>query len=236
MYLGEFIGTMVLIIFGNGVVANVVLRYSKGEGGGWMVVTTGWAFAVVIAIFCAVGVGSPYADLNPVMTLTRVYLGWYTPLQALGAILCQMLGAFFGAVIVWLHFSPHYEQTEDSDLILATFATGPAIRDIKSNIISEIIGTSMLVLPIYIMVKANIPMSIFPCVVGILIWTIGLSLGGTTGYALNPARDLGPRIAHAVLPIKWKGESDWSYAWVPIVGPLIGGGLSFLIAKLIGIL
>lgn len=237
-YFGEFFGTMILIIFGVGVVANVVLSRTKAEGGGWMAITTGWGFAVMIAIFCAISAGSSQADLNPAVTLAKTMMGIYQPGEAIILMFCQLVGAFVGACIVWIHFGPHWEATEDSGLILAVFATGPAIRKTSSNLISEIIGTTLLVLPVFSIFGKNtfIPPSVGPFISGILIWAIGLSLGGTTGYSINPARDLGPRLAHAVLPIPGKGDSDWQYSWIPVVGPFIGAIIAFLIAKAIGII
>ena len=234
LYIGEFIGTMILIILGNGVLANVILRRSKAEGAGWMVITVGWALAVVFGVYCAIAAGAWYADINPVLTIIRGFMGGYTLLEMIGVIASQILGAFVGACIVWIHFYPHWKETEESELILAVFTTGPAIRNAWTNLISEIIGTAMLVFPFFALTSGkvwSIPAYLLPCIVGFLIWAIGLSLGGTTCYALYPARDFGPRLAHALLPIKGKGASDWSYAWVPIVGPLIGGGVGFLMAK-----
>lgn len=235
-YFGEFFGTMILIILGNGVIANVCLRRTKAEGGGWMVITAGWAFAVMVAIFCAVAAGAPQADINPALTLLKLILGIYQPIEAIITMICQVIGAFLGACIVWIHFGPHWEETNDSGLILAIFATGPAIRNKLSNVTSEIIGTCMLIIPVFCIFSKGVgglSPGVGPFIVSILIWSIGLSLGGTTGYALNPARDLGPRIAHAILPISGKGDSDWSYAWVPIVGPMVGAILSFIILKAI---
>lgn len=238
-YFGEFFGTMVLIILGNGVIANVVLRRSKAEGGGWMVITTGWAFAVTIGVFCAIAAGSSEADINPAVTLAKTMMGMYQPAQAVLTMLCQVAGAFVGACLVWLHFWPHWAETEDSGLILAVFSTGPAIRHNVANLLSEVMGTVMLIIPVFAIFSSNVG-GIAPgfgaYLIGILVWAIGLSLGGTTGYAINPARDLGPRLAHAVLPIAGKGDSDWSYAWIPVIGPLIGAALSYVLAKAIGII
>ncbi|WP_346353066.1 MIP/aquaporin family protein [Azotosporobacter soli] len=233
-YFGEFFGTMVLIVLGNGVMANVALRGTKAEGGGWLVVTAGWTFAVIIGVFCAIATGAQNADINPVMTLVKTLMGMYSPAQAAITMVCQLLGAFVGACVVWIHFWPHWAETDDCDLILAAFSTGPAIRHNVANIASEIIGTAMLVVPVFAIYSKNVGIlapGFGPWSVGILIWAIGLSLGGTTGYALNPARDLGPRIAHALLPIQGKGDSDWNYAWIPVLGPMLGGLLGFAIAR-----
>lgn len=238
-YFGEFFGTMIMIILGNGVVANVVLRRTKAEGGGWMVITAGWAFAVIIGIFCASATGSFQADINPALTLAKLLMGIYQPVQATLIMLCQTVGAFAGACLLWLHFWPHWAETEDSGLILAVFSTGPAVRHTAANLFSEVMGTVMLIVPVFAIFSknlGNIPPGIGAYLVGILVWSIGLSLGGTTGYAINPARDLGPRLAHAILPIPGKGDSDWSYAWIPVVGPFIGAILAYSIAQVVGII
>lgn len=238
-YFGEFFGTMVLIILGNGVVANVVLSRTKAEGGGWMVIASGWAFAVTIGIFCANATGSVQADINPALTLAKLLMGIYQPTQAIYIMFCQVVGAFAGACLLWLHFWPHWAETEDSGLILAVFSTGPAIRHNLANLFSEVMGTVMLIVPVFAIFSknvGNIPPGIGAYLVGILVWSIGLSLGGTTGYAINPARDLGPRLAHAILPIPGKGDSDWRYAWIPVVGPFIGAMLAYVIAQAVGII
>lgn len=234
--LGEFLGTAILILMGNGVVANVLLRKSKGEGSGWMVIATGWAFAVMCGIFVALACGDPDAHLNPAVTLgVAVASGDYSKLAQY--VPAQLLGALLGATVVWVHYYPHWRETPDADIKLACFSTGPAIRNAPANLVSEIIGTFVLVFVAgAIGSKAVTTMGmgagVGPYLVSCLIWSIGLSLGGTTGYAINPARDLGPRIAHAILPIAKKGPSDWSYAPVPIIGPLIGGALAgLLLAK-----
>ena len=234
---GEFMGTAVLILMGNGVVANVLLRKSKAEGAGWMVIATGWALAVMSGIFTAVVCGSPDAHLNPAVTLGMACstgdfskLALYIP--------AQLLGAFVGATVVWLHFLPHWRETPDADLKLACFSTSPAIRQPAANLLSELIGTFVLVLVAGAIGSRAVSPSgpaagVGPYLVACLVWGIGLSLGGTTGYAINPARDLGPRIAHTILPIAKKGPSDWAYAPVPILGPLIGAALAgLLLAKL----
>ena len=231
-FVGEFMGTLVLILLGDGVVANVLLRRTKAEGGGWMVITTGWAFAVTFGVFTAIACGSRDAHLNPAVTLgMAVASGDYSKVAEYMP--AQLLGAMAGAVLVWLHYLPHWSITEDAGLKLGCFATGPAIRTFGPNILSEIIGTALLVLGASAIFskKAGVDPApgLGPYLVGALVWGIGLSLGGTTGYAINPARDLGPRIAHAVLPLGKKAGSDWGYAPVPVVGPLLGaviaGGL-----------
>jgi glycerol uptake facilitator protein len=226
---GEFMGTLVLILLGNGVVAGVLLRKSKSEDAGWMVITTGWALAVMCGVFTAIACGSP-GHLNPAVTLgVAVTSGDFSKIGPY--IAAQILGAMSGATLVWLHYLPHWRETPDADRKLACFSTSPAIRHPAANLVSEIIGTFVLVLVAGAIgskaVAANGPApGLGPYLVGSLVWGIGLSLGGTTGYAINPARDFGPRIAHALLPISKKGPSDWSYAPIPIVGPLLGGALA----------
>ncbi len=235
IYLAEVIGTMILIILGDGVVANVLLSKSKGQNGGWMVITTGWAMAVIIAIFCVGRVSG--AHLNPAVTIALAFVGSFPWAQVPGYIFAQILGAFLGAVIVWLAYLPHWAETEDEALKLAVFCTAPAIRRPVHNIISEIIGTALflfgvlaiaanaqqLTTPDGINLSAVFSQGIQPILVGFLVWGIGLSLGGPTGYAINPARDLGPRLAFAVLPIAGKGTGDWGYFWIPVIAPIIGG-------------
>ena len=238
-FLGELLGTMVLIILGDGVVAGALLSKSKGENAGWIAITAGWAFAVIAGIFTATATGSADAHLNPAVTLAgAVGTGdWHKVWVYIPA---QMLGAFFGATIVWLHYLPHWAVTESQDLKLACFCTGPAIRNAPANWISEIIATFVLIFVISAIVSKAvgnpnaIPAGVAPYLIGMLVWGVGLSLGGTTGYAINPARDLGPRIAHAVLPVAGKGSSDWGYAVIPVAGPLIGAALAALAVRAIG--
>jgi glycerol uptake facilitator protein len=235
---GEFMGTMILILLGNGVVANVLLRKSKAENAGWMVIATGWAFAVMCGVFTAIACGSPEAHLNPAVTIgMAVVTGDFTKLVPYS--LAQLAGAFCGAILVWLYFFPHWRETPDPDIKLACFSTGPAIRHRLANLFSEFLGAFVLILVVSAigskLVAATGPApGVAPYLVGCLVWSIGLSLGGTTGYAINPARDLGPRIAHTILPIAKKGGSDWEYAIVPILGPLAGGAAAGLVVKLIG--
>jgi glycerol uptake facilitator protein len=235
--LGEFMGTMILILMGNGVVANVLLRKSKGEGAGWMVIATGWALAVMTGVFTAIACGSPDAHLNPAVTLgVAVASGDFSKIVPYWT--AQMLGAIAGASLVWLHYLPHWRETPDGDSKLACFCTSPAIRQPVANLISEIIGTFVLILVANaIFAKSVAPNGPAPglgaYLVGALVWGIGLSLGGTTGYAINPARDLGPRIAHTLLPIAKKRDSDWGYAPIPVIGPLIGAALAGLVIRAI---
>jgi glycerol uptake facilitator protein len=229
-FFGEFMGTLVLILLGNGVVAGVLLKRSKAENSGWMVITTGWAFAVVCGVFVAVLCGSADAHLNPAITLAMaVQTGSFS--KCLPYISAQLLGAFAGAVLVWLHYLPHWKLTEDVNAKRATFCTIPAVRHLAANLFSEIVGTAVLVLVVgavssKLVLSTGAAAGLSPYLVGCIVWSIGLSLGGTTGYAINPARDFGPRIAHSVLPIAGKGPSDWAYAFVPILGPCIGGILA----------
>ncbi len=224
-FLAETIGTAILIILGDGVVAGVLLARSKAQNAGWIVITFGWGLAVAIAVYMVASISG--AHINPAVTLAVLVTDSEFGLNnALLYWAGQFLGAFIGAVIVWLHYLPHWAETEDPGLKLAVFSTGPAIRNTTSNLISEIIGTFVLVFAVFAIGGPSAPIT--PLVVGFLVVGIGLSLGGPTGYAINPARDLGPRIAHAVLPIAGKGESDWSYSWIPVVGPLIGGVLGGL--------
>jgi glycerol uptake facilitator protein len=230
IFLSELVGTMLLILFGDGVVAGVLLNRSKAQNGGWIVITTGWAFAVMVGVFASQFSG---AHINPAVTIGFAAAGdldWGDVPQYLGG---QFLGAFIGAVLVWLAYLPHWSETEDPGLKLAVYSTGPAIRNTPMNLVTEIIGTFALVFGVYAIITqggmatgADLSVGLAPVLVGFLVWGIGLSLGGPTGYAINPARDLGPRIAHAILPIKGKGGSDWAYSWVPIVGPIIGGVLA----------
>lgn len=231
---GELLGTMFLIILGDGVVANVLLRKSKGENSGWIVITTGWAMAVMVGVFVAISAGAPQADINPAVTAGKwLILGVYDAGTAIVTMLAQIVGAFLGAVIVWLTYYRHWAETADPGLKLAVFSTGPAIRDTVWNSITEIIGTIVLLFgvgAIFSGATAGAPASgLGPFLVGALVWGIGLSLGGPTGYAINPARDLGPRIAHQILPIPGKGSSDWGYGWIPVVMPLIGGVIGALL-------
>jgi glycerol uptake facilitator protein len=237
-FLGEFLGTMILILLGDGVVAGVLLKRSKAEGSGWIVITAGWAFAVMAGVFTAVACGSSDAHLNPAVTLGfAVRTGSFG--KCLPYIAAQLLGAMAGAALVWLHYLPHWKETPDSGLKLACFCTAPAIRNAVTNLISEIIGTAVLVFVVGAIfskaIAAGGPGALGPYLVGSLVWGIGLSLGGTTGYAINPARDLGPRLAHAILPVTGKGTSDWSYASIPVIGPLLGGVLAGWLLRFFGV-
>ena len=223
-------GTFTLVSLGDGVVAGVLLKKSKAEGSGWIVITAGWAFAVMCGVFTAMACGSRDAHLNPAVTMGfAVNSGDFSKLGPYLA--AQMLGAFAGAVLVWIHYLPHWIETSDASLKLACFCTGPAIRNVVANLVSEIIATFFLVFVVGAIfskpiVGAGLATWLAPYLVASLVWGVGLSLGGTTGYAINPARDLGPRAAHSLLPIAGKGRSDWGYAGIPVFGPLIGGALA----------
>jgi len=220
-WVAEIIGTMILVLLGDGVVANVVLGKTKGQNSGWIVITTGWAMAVAVAVY-AVGRISG-AHINPAVTIALAAVGKFpwsdVPLYIVG----QFIGAFIGAVLVWLAYYPHWAETPDPALKRAVFCTAPNIRNYPLNFITEVIGTFTLVFGVLAITANKLAEGFAPLLVGFLVWSIGLSLGGPTGYAINPARDLGPRIAHAVLPIPGKGDSDWGYSWVPVVGPIVGG-------------
>lgn len=232
-YLAEFVGTALLLLLGDGVVANVVLKGTKGEGAGWITITWGWGMAVFVAVFVTAAYSG--AHLNPAVTVGLAAAGKFAWAGVPGYLLAQLLGAMLGAFLVWIQYRSHFAITDDADTKLAVFATGPAIRDTAGNVISEVIGTFVLVFAVLYLAAPSLAgpdgdagglgaLDALP--VGLLVLVIGLSLGGTTGYAINPARDLGPRIMHAVLPIPGKGSSDWGYAWIPVLAPLAGAALA----------
>jgi glycerol uptake facilitator protein len=235
-FFGEFMGTLILILMGNGVVANVLLKRSKGEGSGWMVITTGWGFAVMAGVLTAIACGSPDAHLNPAVTLgVAVRSGDFTNLVPY--ITAQLLGSMCGATLVWLNYFPHWEITPDAVAKLACFGTVPAIARVGANLFSEALATFVLIVVASALGAKALGQpgpGLGPYLVGMLVWAIGLSLGGTTGYAINPARDLGPRIMHYILPIPGKGSSNWSYAPVAIAGPLFGAAIAGLFVRLVG--
>ncbi|MDN9011143.1 MIP/aquaporin family protein [Brevibacillus laterosporus] len=230
-FVGELVGTMLLIILGGGVVGGVVLNKSKAQHSGWIVITIGWGLAVTMGAYAVGGISG--AHLNPALTIALAAIDRFAWADVPLYIVAQMIGAFLGAVIVWLHYLPHWKQTEDKGAKLAVFATDPAIPNTLGNLLSEIIGTFILVFGILAIGANKFVDGLNPFVVGLLIISIGVSLGGTTGYAINPARDLGPRLAHCLLPIAGKGTSNWSYAWIPVVGPIIGGVLAALFYKVV---
>ncbi len=223
---GEFMGTLVLVLLGNGVVANVVLKKTLGSAAGWLTIVFGYGLAVVAGVFTAVACGSSDAHINPAVTLGfAVSSGDFS--KFVPYLIAQVLGGLVGGALVWIHFLPHWAETSDPGSKLACFSTGPAIRKFGANLISEIIGTFLLVIIIASIVKTSPAPGLVPFLVGATVWAIGAGLGGTTGFAINPARDLGPRIAHAILPIPGKGGSDFSYGLsVPVLGGLIGGALA----------
>ncbi|TWU17751.1 Glycerol uptake facilitator protein [Novipirellula galeiformis] len=245
-FVAEFIGTMMLILFGNGVVANVVLARTKGNDSGWIVIAAGWGIAVFIGAFCANDFSG--AHLNPAVTVAMLVAGKLSTASAVPYFTAQMLGAITGAVLVYLYYREHFKATDDGDLKLACFCTSPNIRNLPQAFFCEAVGTFALILPIFLMITPSLtqgdaPLDTDPVLglgtlgflpVGMLVFGIGLSLGGTTGYAINPARDLGPRLVHALLPIPGKRSSDWGYAWVPVVGPIVGGALAAYVYEIIG--
>src|SRR6266436_3112668 len=246
-FVAEFIGTTLLVLFGNGVVANVVLSRTKGNNSGWIVITAGWAFAVFVGVFCSQRFSG--AHFNPAVTLAMAVAGKLAWSKVAGYMLAQMLGGFIGGAIVFLFYREHFKVTEDAGGKLACFCTAPNIRNLPQAFFCEVVGTFLLVLPVFLMTEATFKMpgsegalsevpiglgTLGALPVGLLVFAIGLSLGGTTGYAINPARDLGPRIAHALLPVAGKTSSDWSYAPVPVVGPLLGGVLAGVALRVFG--
>ncbi|WEA02604.1 MIP/aquaporin family protein [Mucilaginibacter sp. SJ] len=231
-FVAELIGTMLLILLGDGVVANVVLKDTKGNNSGWIVITTAWG----LAVFVGVVVAGPYsgAHLNPAVTIALAIADKFAWANVVPYIIAQFAGACIGAFLVWVMYYDHFKRTNDPASILAVFCTGPAVRNYISNIASEVTGAFVLLFTIFYIAGAEITPAKTPIGLGsvgaipvaLLVWVIGLSLGGTTGYAINPARDLGPRFMHMLLPIKGKGTSDWAYAWIPIIGPLVGASIA----------
>jgi glycerol uptake facilitator protein len=232
IFVAEFMGTLILVLLGDGVVANATLERSKGKDSGWIVITAGWGFAVAMGVYVADWASG--AHINPAVTLGKAVIGAVPVSQIPLYLAGQFLGALAGAVLVWLAYLPHWSQTKDETAKLGVFATVPAIRNTAGNVICELIGTAVLVFGVLGIMSDNneIGSGVGPMAVGMLVFSIGLSLGGPTGYAINPARDFAPRLAHAVLPIPGKGPSDWGYAWVPIVGPILGGILGALLYNL----
>jgi glycerol uptake facilitator protein len=236
--LGEFMGTLMMILLGDGVVAGVLLKKSKAENSGWMVIATAWGLAVLCGIFTAILFGSNDAHLNPAITLAfAVETNNYSKL--LPYAVAQIAGGFCGGVLVWLFYLPHWKITEDAEAKRGVFCTAPAVRNYPANLISEIIATFVLVIVAgsmssKLVLSNGAAAGLSPYLISCLVWGIGLSLGGTTGYAINPARDFGPRLAHAALPIAGKTHSDWAYSWVPIIGPVLGASAAGIVLHLIG--
>jgi len=230
-FVAEMLGTMIIILFGDAVVANVVLNKTKGNGSGWIVITTAWAIGVTLAVYIFGPISGGH--FNPAVTLGLASIDKFPWADVPAYICAQLIGGFLGGVVVWLNFLPHWKVTEDKDAKLAVFCTGPAIRSYKENFLSEFIATFILLFGILGLGTANMVQGFGPATVGILIWGLGLAYGGTTGYAMNPARDLGPRIAHFVLPIVGKRDSDWAYSWIPVLAPITGGVVAALVFKLI---
>ncbi|MDG1897154.1 MAG: aquaporin family protein [Fuerstiella sp.] len=227
-YVAEFVGTMILVLLGNGVCANVNLNKTLGNDSGWFVIATGWGLAVAFAVYLVNAHSG--AHLNPAVTIGLAVIGKFAWANVGGYVAAQMAGAIAGATLVWLTYLPHWKETDDPGSIRGSFCNTPAIPHTVGNLITEIIGTSVLVLGVLAILSPEnlVPNTGFdkgfaPALVGLMVWSIGLSLGGPTGYAINPARDLGPRIAHAILPIAGKGDSGWNYSWIPVVGPITGG-------------
>ena len=236
-FLAELLGTAILVLLGDGVVANVVLQRTKGHNSGWIVITAGWGLAVTVAVYSVNSISG--AHINPAVTIALAAIGSFAWSQVPLYIVAQIAGGCLGGVLVWLAYLPHWKATPNAESKLAVFATAPAMRRPGPNLVVEIVGTFVLVLAILAVLSpanlvpgSDLAKGFGPVLVGVIVMAIGLSLGGPTGYAINPARDLGPRIAHAVLPIEGKGGSDWGYAWIPILGPIIGGVLGALLYQL----
>jgi glycerol uptake facilitator protein len=231
-FVGEILGTFLLIVLGDGVVANVVLKNTKGNGSGWIVITWGWGMAVFVGVFSVAAISG--AHINPAVTIGLALVGKFPWSEVPIYIIGQLIGAMLGASLVYLQYRDHFKITENQDLKLAVFCTAPNIRDYLSNFISEVIGTFILVLGVLYLAVPDAGLGAISALpVGLLVLAIGLSLCGTTGYAINPARDLGPRIMHAILPVHNKRDSDWSYSWIPILGPITGASIAALVYYLL---
>ncbi|AEF24799.1 MIP/aquaporin family protein [Streptococcus parauberis] len=230
-FIGEFLGTMVLVLLGDGVVSGVVLNKTKAQNSGWVVIVLGWGLAVTIAVYMTGFMSG--AHLNPAVTLAMASIGALPWGQVPIYLIAQMLGAICGAILLFLHYYPHWKETPDSASILGCFATAPAIRHTWSNFLGEALGTAILVITVMALGPNKLSSGFGAMIVGFVVMVVGFGLGGTTGYAINPARDLGPRIAHAFLPIPNKGDSDWGYSWIPVLGPIVGGVLGALLYNVI---
>ncbi|MDA0689689.1 MAG: aquaporin family protein [Proteobacteria bacterium] len=232
VFIGELLGTFVLIVLGAGVVANVVLEKTGGNASGYIVITWGWGIAVFVAVFITGSVSG--AHINPAVTIGLAAAGKFSWSLVPIYIVAQLLGAFLGAIAVWLHYRDHFNATADQGSKLGVFCTAPSIQSTVNNLYSEVLGTFILILGVLYIATPDVGLGALDALpVGLLVFGIGMSLGGTTGYAINPARDLGPRIAHALLPIEGKGSSNWGYAWIPIVGPILGSLLAALVFALL---
>ncbi|MDG3132777.1 aquaporin family protein [Streptococcus suis] len=230
-FIGEVLGTFILVLLGNGVVAANVLKKTKSENAGWIAIVLGWGIAVMVAVYISGFISG--AHLNPAVTIAMTVLGNLSIASAINYIIAQFLGAMLASLVLYLHYYPHWRETADSSTILACFSTGPAIRHTWSNILGEALGTAILVITVMSIAPNNVAPGLGALIVGIVVFAVGFSLGSTTGYAINPARDLGPRIIHALLPLPNKGDSDWEYAWIPVIGPIIGGILGALLYQFI---
>lgn len=231
-FIGELVGTALLIILGDGVVANVILSKTKGNNGGLISITIGWSMAVFVGVYTSAAVSG--AHLNPAVTIALAYAGKFSWQEVPAYLLAQMLGAMLGAAIMWLAYKQHFDETADADTKLGVFCTSPAKRDLLHNFLTEFIGTFVFMLSILFITKSSNSLGALDALpVALLVLAIGLSLGGPTGYAINPARDLGPRIMHALLPIKQKRDSDWGYSWIPVLGPIAGAVLAAIVYQLI---
>ena len=231
-FCGELLGTFMLMVLGNGVVANVVLPKTKGNGSGWIVITWGWGVAVFVGVFISAAISG--AHINPAVTVGLALVDMFSWDKVWYYILAQFCGAMLASTVVYYQYKDHFEETDDQSAKRAVFCTEPAIRNTPSNLLSEILGTFVLVLGVFYLAEPEVGLgSISALPVALLVFGIGMSLGGTTGYAINPARDLGPRIMHALLPIKGKGNSDWGYSWIPVLGPILGAGLAAVIFSIL---
>ena len=232
-FIAEIVGTTLLLLLGDGVVANVLLAGTKGNDSGWIVITLGWGMAVFVGVFAVAAFSG--AHINPAVTIGLAVAGKFSWASVPVYLAGQFIGGALGALLMWLHYRPHFEATEDKDAKLAVFCTAPAIRDTSANFISEVIGTGVLVFAVLYLAAPEVGLGALDALpIGLVVLVIGLALGGTTGYAINPARDLSPRLMHALLPISNKRDSDWGYAWIPVVAPVVGGLLAALLFLLLG--
>ncbi|WP_309543661.1 MIP/aquaporin family protein [Streptococcus pyogenes] len=230
-FIGELLGTFILVLLGDGVVSACILNKTKAQNSGWIAIILGWGIAVTVAVYISGFMSG--AHLNPAVTLAMAAIGSLPWSQVVTYLVAQFLGAMLGALVLYLHYYPHWKETKDAGTILACFSTGPAIRHTWSNLLGEALGTAVLVITVMAIGPNKVAAGFGPIIVGFVVMAVGFSLGATTGYAINPARDLGPRIMHALLPIPNKGDSDWSYAWIPVLGPILGGVAGALIYQVI---